>query len=55
MNIAGGNTTEDIMVSTANRLIRLDKVLTDKERSKLQEISGFQPKEIIYKILNSYD
>lgn len=55
MNIAAGNTTEDIMVSTANRLIRLDKVLTDKERSKLQEISGFQPKEIISNILNAYD
>lgn len=55
MNIAGGNTTEDIMVSTANRLIRLDKVLTDKERSKLQEISGFQPKDIISNILNAYD
>ena len=55
MNIAGGNTTEDIMVSTANRLIRLDKVLTDKERSKLHEISGFQPKEIISNILNAYD
>ena len=55
MNIAGGNTTEDIMVSTANRLIRLDKVLTDKEREKFKEISGYQPKEIISNILNAYD
>ena len=55
MNIAGGNTTEDIMVSTANRLIRLDKVLTDKEREKFKKISGYQPKEIISNILNAYD
>ena len=55
MNIAAGNTTEDIMVSTANRLIRLDKVLTDKERTKFQELSGFQPKEIISNMLNAYD
>lgn len=55
MNIAGGNTSEDIMVSTANRLTRLDKVLTDKERAKFTEISGFQPKEIVSNILNAYD
>lgn len=55
MNIAGGNTTEDIMISTANRLIRLDKVLTDKEREKLENISGLKQKEIISNILNIYD
>lgn len=55
MNIAGGNTTEDIMISTANRLTRLDKVLTDKERNKFKEISGLQPKELVSNILNAYD
>lgn len=55
MNIAGGNITEDIMISTANRLIRLDKVLTDKERESFKGVSGYQPKEIISDILNAYD
>lgn len=55
MNIAGGNTDEDIMVSTANRLIRLDKVMTEKEKNKFKEISGFEPKEVVSNILNLYD
>lgn len=55
MSVAAGNLDEDILVSVANRLTRLDKVLTDKERSKFTEISGTPPKNIVSDILNSYD
>ncbi len=56
MNIAMGNRAEDIMLSLANRLTRLDKAATQKEKNKFQEItSGVSLKEIVKRLLNAHD
>lgn len=52
MGVAG----EDLFLSLANRLIRLEKQLTDKEKDSLLELSGGKNlKQITKKLLVAYD
>jgi type I restriction enzyme R subunit len=39
-SIAMGNTSEEMLTTLANRLIRLEKQLTTKEKQKLKELTG---------------
>ncbi|MBN1647968.1 MAG: DEAD/DEAH box helicase family protein [Spirochaetales bacterium] len=51
-----GVAEEDLFLSLANRLIRLDKQLTDKERSNMLEYSGGKDlKHITRELLAAYD
>lgn len=54
--VAMGVQDEDLFISLANRLIRLEKQLTDKEKSKFEEVSGGKNLNAVVKdLLNSYD
>ena len=55
MSVAAGNLDEDILVSLANRITKLDKVLTEKERDKFVEVGGILPKDVVSNVLNAYD
>lgn len=55
MSVAAGNLDEDILVSLANRITKLDKVLTEKEREKFVEVGGILPKDVVSNVLNAYD
>jgi len=56
MNIAMGSREEDILLSTANRLTRIDKALSEKEKEKFEEISsGASIKEVVKDLLNAND
>jgi len=56
MNIAMGSREEDILLSTANRLTRMDKALSEKEKEKFEEISsGASIKEVVKNLLNAND
>ena len=47
---------EDLFLSLANRLIRLEKQLTDKEKEKLLELTdGKNLKQITKELINAYD
>lgn len=51
-----GNTDEDLFTSLANRLIRLDKQLTEKEKTRVVEITGGKDlKHLVKNLLNAYD
>ncbi len=51
-----GAADEDLFLSLANRLIRLDKQITDKEKDKLLEFSGGKNlKQITKELLTAYD
>lgn len=51
-----GVADEDLFLSLANRLIRLDKQITDKEKEKLLEYSGGKNlKQITKELLAAYD
>ncbi|MBN1990834.1 MAG: DEAD/DEAH box helicase family protein [Bacteroidales bacterium] len=51
-----GVADEDLFLSLANRLIRLDNVLTDKEKEKINELSkGKNLKQISKELLSAYD
>lgn len=51
-----GHSDEDLFLSLANRLIRLDKQITDKEKEKLIEYSnGKTIKQITKELLSAYD
>lgn len=51
-----GVADEDLFLSLANRLIRLDKQITDKEKDKLLEFSGGKNlKQITKELLTAYD
>jgi type I restriction enzyme R subunit len=51
-----GVADEDLFLSLANRLIRLDKQITDKEKDKLLEYSGGKNlKQITKELLTAYD
>jgi len=55
-NIALGNTSEDIMTTLANRLIRLDKQLSEKDKLRFIEHSnGLTINQIVKKLLNAHD
>ena len=51
-----GATDEDLFTSLANRLIRLDKQITEDEKEKIIELSGGKSiNHIIKDLLNVYD
>jgi type I restriction enzyme R subunit len=55
-NVAMGNTQEEILSSLANRLIRLDKQINEKERMGFAEKSGgFMINHVVKNLLNAYD
>ena len=54
--VAVGATDEDLFLSLANRLIRLEKQISDKEKEKLLEFSkGKNLKQITKELLTAYD
>jgi type I restriction enzyme, R subunit len=55
-NVAVGNTTEDILTTLANRLIRLDKQLNEREKQEFARYTGGKNISQIAKgLLNVYD
>jgi type I restriction enzyme R subunit len=55
-NVAMGNTQEEILSSLANRLIRLDKQINEKEKMGFAEKSGgFMINHVVKNLLNAYD
>lgn len=51
-----GVVEEDLFLSLANRLIRLDRQMTEKEQTKLLEVSGGKNlKQITKELLNAFD
>ena len=55
-NIGAGNKSEDILTSTANRLIRLDRQIDDKQRAKLELLSGGKTiSQLVNQLLQTYD
>ncbi|EKB06364.1 restriction endonuclease subunit R [Myroides marinus] len=51
-----GVAEEDVFLSLANRLIRLDKQITEKEEAKLMELSeGKSLKQITKELINAFD
>lgn len=56
MNVAMGNTQEEILSSLANRLIRLEKQINDKERNNFaRQSGGVTIGHIVKQLLNAYD
>ncbi|MBS1786753.1 MAG: DEAD/DEAH box helicase family protein [Acidobacteria bacterium] len=54
--VAVGARDEDLFSSLANRLIRLDKQITDREREQIKEKAGGKPiNEIVRDLLRAYD
>ena len=55
-NVAIGNTSEDILSSLANRLIRLDKQISDREKTGFAtQAGGKNIHQIVRQLLNAYD
>ena len=55
-NVAMGNTSEDMLTTLANRLIRLDRQLSDKDKAKFAEnANGFTINHVVKQLLNAYD
>jgi len=55
-NVAMGNTTEDILTTLANRLIRLDKQINDKEKEQFaQHADGNTINQVVKHLLHAYD
>ncbi len=55
-NIAMGNTQEDILSTLANRLIRLDKQISEKEKEYFAEqAKGFTINHVVRQLLNAHD
>jgi type I restriction enzyme R subunit len=56
MNIAMGSREEDILISTANRLIRIDRAVSEKEKEIFTEISsGKSITEVVKDLLDAND
>jgi len=56
MNIALGNRDEDILLSTANRLTRLDRAVSETEKGKFTELTkGKEIKTVVKELLNAND
>lgn len=54
--VAMGVQDEDLFTSLANRLIRLEKQLTDNEKDKFEELSGGKSMNVVVKnLLNAFD
>jgi type I restriction enzyme R subunit len=55
-SVAVGNTSEDMLTTLANRLIRLDRQLTDKDKAKFAEkANGKTINQLVKQLLNAYD
>ena len=55
-HVAMGNTQEDILSTLANRLIRLDKQISEKEKSNFAEqANGHTISHVVKELLNAYD
>jgi type I restriction enzyme, R subunit len=55
-NVAMGNTQEDLLSTLANRLIRLDKQINEKEKANFAEqANGFTINHVVKQLLNAYD
>ncbi len=55
-NVTMGNTQEDILSTLANRLIRLDKQICEKEKTNFAEqANGHTISHVVKELLNAYD
>ncbi|RZK22369.1 MAG: restriction endonuclease subunit R, partial [Flavobacterium sp.] len=55
-SVAMGNTSEDMLTTLANRLLRLDKQLSEKDKQKFVEQSGgLSITHIVKQLLHAYD
>ena len=55
-NIALGNTSEEMMSTLANRLIRLERQLTEKDKNLITEqANGFTINHMVKQLLNAHD
>ena len=55
-NVAMGNTQQDILSTLANRLIRLDKQINEKEKTNFAEqAKGQTINHVVKQLLNAYD
>jgi type I restriction enzyme R subunit len=55
-SIAVGNTSEEMLTTLANRLIRLDKQLSEKDKLKFAEqANGFTINHVVKQLLHAYD
>ncbi|WP_298119093.1 DEAD/DEAH box helicase family protein [Flavobacterium sp.] len=55
-SVAMGNTSEDMLTTLANRLIRLDRQLSDKDKAKFAEnANGFTINHVVKQLLHAYD
>jgi type I restriction enzyme R subunit len=55
-NVAMGNTNEDILSTLANRLIRLDKQINEKERNNFTaQANGLSINQVVKQLLSAYD
>jgi len=56
MGVALGQRDEDTLTSLANRLSRIDRQISDDERSKIKELAeGKSLKDLVHGLLNAYD
>jgi type I restriction enzyme R subunit len=55
-NVAMGNTSEDMLTTLANRLIRLDKQINDKEKANfVKEANGLTINQVVRQLLQAHD
>ena len=55
-NVAMGNTDEEILSTLANRLIRLDKQVNEKEKASFAEqANGYSINHVVKQLLNAHD
>ncbi len=55
-SVAMGNTSEEMLTTLANRLIRLDRQLTEKDKQHFAEhANGFTINQVVKQLLNAYD
>jgi type I restriction enzyme R subunit len=55
-NVAMGNTSEEMLSTLANRLIRLERQLSEKDKQKFAEqANGFTINHIVKQLLNAHD
>jgi type I restriction enzyme R subunit len=55
-NVSMGNTTESILSTLANRLLRLDKQINEKEKANFAaKANGQTINHVVWKLLNAYD
>lgn len=55
-NVAMGNTQEEILSTLANRLIRLDRQINEKEKTKfIEHAGGSSINQVVKQLLNAHD